>query len=305
VWPVTVCIAGIFQWNYGPLEAPKYAQAIVCASDRMMTLGDVEYEPNQLKAGKLTNNIIVLIAGDYTTHSEALNRTKSHVSKHPKISPVEVATFYGSAIQAIRRKQAEDKILAPLGLNTDTFLAQQKDMSDTFVHSISEQLQNFIGPEVEAIVAGVSDDGIANLYEVDNFGTARCFNDAGFAAIGIGAWHARSRLMQMKYINGFSYSPALAAIYRSKKAAEVAPGVGKTTDIILIVKSGPELLHFSMTQKLEEMYNEYSAAQKEAEGYSVQRIEEYLGEINANEIGKAQPTANVEHERNQDRKDQR
>ena len=43
---VTVCIAIAIPWFYGPGD---FGQAIVTASDRMMTAGDIEYEPANYK----------------------------------------------------------------------------------------------------------------------------------------------------------------------------------------------------------------------------------------------------------------
>jgi hypothetical protein len=73
---------------------------------------------------------------------------------------------------------------------------------------------------------------------VDTGGSVNCCDDVGFAAIGIGAWHAKSRLMQGGYINNMFFAPALAVLYAAKKAAEIAPGVGRATDIQIVLREG-------------------------------------------------------------------
>jgi hypothetical protein len=57
---MTVCIAGIVQWKY----PDKMGRAIVTASDRMLTVGASEYEPQQQKVGILRKHILIMVAGD-------------------------------------------------------------------------------------------------------------------------------------------------------------------------------------------------------------------------------------------------
>ena len=110
-------------------------------------------------------------------------------------TPKEVATYYGRAIQALKLKEAEDLYLAPLGLNSDSFVAQQKDMAAHFVTHLTEQMQAYRGEELDALVIGPQED-IVSVYGVDTKGMITCHDDVGFAAIGSGAWHAKSRLMR-------------------------------------------------------------------------------------------------------------
>ena len=123
---MTVCVAALFQWNYGTKEDRKLGFAAITASDRKITAGDVEYEPQQLKVAFIADRILILIAGDYSFHSEAILEVHKQVKADKSALVQNVASIYAQAIQAIKRRQAEDLILAPLGLNTDTFLAQQR-----------------------------------------------------------------------------------------------------------------------------------------------------------------------------------
>ena len=256
--PVTVCIAALFRWNYAAAgKPPDLGVAAVAVSDRMITAGDVQYEPAQSKVALVGRRIAMLIAGDYPVHSQALRITLKYFGGKPDATSLQIANFYGAQIQAIQRKQAEDHILVPLGLNTDSFLAQQKDMSEGFIATTTSDLQNFRGADVEALVVGIDADGLASLYHIDHRGVIGAYDDVGFAAIGIGAWHARSSLMQAGYTNQAGFFPALAAVYHAKKIAEIAPGVGKGTDVHLIFRSGVEKLWTGYPEKLAELYDKY------------------------------------------------
>ncbi len=275
---VTVCIGALFRWNYGRAgQPPDWGMAAITASDRMITAGDMEYEPTQQKVAFITNRTVILIAGDYSVHSEAIKSAMEFARGRPELKPQDAAAFYGQAIQRIRRRQAEDRILAPLGLNTDSFIAQQKEMSEAFVNVVTAQLQDFQGADVGAIIVGMEADN-AHLYSVDAIGTVRCFDDVGFAAIGIGAWHAQSRLMQIGYTNLVNVSPALASVYTAKKAAETAPGVGKATDIHLIFRGGTEPLMPIVMDKLEQMYDLYEKRRRDLEIDAIQKLDEAVRE---------------------------
>src|ERR1700674_1369434 len=254
---VTVCVATLFRWNYGTLEQPQFGPAALVASDRMITAGDiVEYEPRQMKVAKITGRALILIAGDFSLHSQALIDAGKQIGGNQNATAQNIALIYSRAIQTIKQRRAEDRYLAPLGLNLDTFLAQQKDMSDSFVNRLTDQLQDYVGEEVEALVVGSHDNEI-HLYAIDPRGTVNCFDDVGFAAVGIGAWHAKSRLMQAGYTNSATFARALAAIYAAKRNAEIAPGVGATTDIHLVSRNGHHPLWANISTKIQEIYDKY------------------------------------------------
>lgn len=122
---MTVCVAALFNFLY-PDGLGKVA-VVMC--DRKITTGDVEYEPNQQKIAYVTKRAIITIAGDYSIHSEAIRLTTEQLKDRQDAAPQAVASIYGQAIQSVKRKQAEDIYLAPLGSNIDMFLAQQNEYS--------------------------------------------------------------------------------------------------------------------------------------------------------------------------------
>jgi hypothetical protein len=169
--------------------------------------------------------------------------------------------MYAQAVQAIKRRQAEDIYLAPVGLNVDTFLAQQKEMSDEAVASLTAQMQGYMGDDVEALVVA-SNGADVELFHIDLKGTVRSFDDVGFAAIGIGASHARLSLMQAGYVRMARLDEALAFTYAAKKAAEVAPGVGQFTDMNLVFRDGSIRVWPNVYENLERIYRDYAAGQR-------------------------------------------
>ena len=66
---MTVCIAALFRWNYANLPTQQVAPAALILTDRMVTAGDVQYEPQQTKVAHITPKTLLVIAGDYSLHS--------------------------------------------------------------------------------------------------------------------------------------------------------------------------------------------------------------------------------------------
>lgn len=278
---MTVCVATLFNWNYAPKgQSPDYRLAAAVASDRMITAGDVQYEPQQTKVAYVSNTLIV-IAGDYSLHSQVVRRTLDNFYKKHNPAPLDVALFYGRAIQSIKQRYAEDIYLSPLGLNLDTFHAQQKDFAEPFLNRITDQLQSFRGEDVEALVVG-SNGKFVELYAVDTNGSVNYSNDVGFAAIGIGAWHAKSRLMQSGYTSSIPLAPALAALYAAKKSAEAAPGVGKATDIHLVLNTAPFPLWPRVAGKLDELYNDYESKRTALGAEAIALLDKFIVDDSGN-----------------------
>jgi hypothetical protein len=273
---MTVCVATLFRWNYGLKGSPPgWGIAALAASDRMITAGDIEYEPQQLKFAFMTPHVLILIAGNYSIHSEALFETRKQIGTDMNIHPKNVALIYGGQIQAVNRRRAEDIFLAPLGLNTDSFIAQQRDLSDALVDRLTSQLQSYNSDEVESLVVGL-DGRDAHIYLVDRRGTIHSLDDVGFGAIGMGAWHAKSQLMQAGYVNTVNFAPALAATYVAKHRAQIAPGVGMATDMRLITRLGIEPILPKVFAKIEEVHQSYERDRKTRADHAITELQEYI-----------------------------
>ena len=78
---MTVCIATLFQWNYASKDTPAVGTAALVLTDRMITAGDVQYEPRQTKIAHITPTTLLVIAGDYSLHSTAHQADCRAISK--------------------------------------------------------------------------------------------------------------------------------------------------------------------------------------------------------------------------------
>jgi hypothetical protein len=228
---MTVCIAA------------RAGNIVVGVSDRMLTSGDIQFEPSAgTKTYFLTNSMFVMTAGDAALQAEiilmVLQEITDRIAKDPnnwwKVS--EAADLYVKYYNVIRNKRAENAVLSPLNLNGQSFLANQGTMSSNLVERLARELINFELPNASAIFAGLDPAG-CHLYTVHN-NEANCVDNVGFAAIGIGDRHASSQLMFARHAWNAPFPETLMLTYYAKKKAEVAPGVGVGTDMVMV---GPVL----------------------------------------------------------------
>ena len=281
---MTVCIAAICDGS----------NVVIGASDRMLTSGDIEFEPAQTKVFNLTSSIVAMVAGDASFQMGVLGKVQDEVNARVSDNPPdwlaveEVGQIYMRHYHAVRLKMAENAILAPLGLESNSFVANQRKMSSQLVDKLAKELLNFAPPETATIICGVDKKG-AHIFTTRG-GNLSCEDAAGFSAIGAGAWHADSQLMFAEHTKWNGFTETLHLIYSSKKRSEVAPGVGTATDMFYI---GPEpgsyvAIGAHVIHRLDEIYREEQKAQEEARQKSREQTNAYIEQLTKPAQPKAQ-----------------
>src|SRR5258708_1478275 len=130
---MTVCIAAICNWGREP--------RIVGASDRIITMRDVEFEPDQTKHVFLASHTVALFAGEMTLHAEVCPQVYAEIGailkKKTPITVQEIAGLYAKGFAEIRRRDAEREILWPNNLDFKSFLSKkQRDLAPEFVKEL-------------------------------------------------------------------------------------------------------------------------------------------------------------------------
>jgi len=250
------------------------------SADRMITAGDIQYEPPQTKIYLLGPRVFALTAGDLIPQSAICKRTFAEFQGNSNASVLDVAEGYARHFVDYLRNRNVAEFLTPVGLTLEEFhknLAKENTAftKDTLRRLYSSEL------ETETIIAGIDALG-PHIYKViDPTGVVETHDDVGFASIGVGAWHAQSQFMQMAYTRTWSFPWTLFLIYLAMKRSQIAPGVGKAIDMWMI---GPqqvgELTSDPIFKTLEEVYANYGGqefAARLAAFASVQTtFEEYL-----------------------------
>jgi hypothetical protein len=283
---VTVCVAALCDDN----------TTIIGASDRMLTsgTGDIEFEPPQTKIVNLTSSIAIMIAGDAILQTEIMLNVSADVNKRIQDNPKqwwtvqEVASLYSHYYSQAQVQRSEKAILAPLSLDRDSFINRQQVMAPSLVTQLAEQLINFEISRVETIFTGVDPTG-AHIYVADN-GHISCLDSIGFAAIGVGRGHANSQFMFAAHTRFRPGPETLLLAFSAKKRAEVAPGVGRDTDMFII---GPELGSYKsigehVLVSLERIYKTSQKKEQSARKKAEKSINEYLTQLSSEQTTKTQ-----------------
>jgi 20S proteasome alpha/beta subunit len=269
---VTICVAAMSDGG----------KRVFGASDRMLTGRDVEFEPSQSKVIELTSSIAILVAGDTAMQIEVAYSVLSDVRSRLEAEPgylwnvSDVADLYSHYYNEARSKRSESSILALLGLNRISYLDRQQQLAPELVLQLASKLTSFEAPRVQAIVLGV-DSGGGHIYVCDN-GAVSCQDSVGFAAIGIGHWHANSQFMFGGHTKWKAMPETLLMTYFAKKRSEVAPGIGAFTDMLII---GPDLDSYikigdEPLETLERIWQRAQSKRKELEREAEEEINKYV-----------------------------
>lgn len=283
---VTVCVAAMCSSNI-----------LLGASDRMLTSGDVEFEPATAKIYNPTNSTVIMIAGESSLQAQILNIIYPWASERIKHKPEEwirieeLADKYYRGYQSIRSSQAEMRVLGPLGMTLDSFIKRQREMTPEIVKELTQAIVNFEMPDIEAIVAGIDDTGV-HLYIVTNNGVV-CRDAIGFAAIGIGYWHANSQFMFAEHNRERPLPETLLLTYAAKKRAEVAPGVGIGTDMFTM---GPNLGSYfailpQVIQDVDKIYKRTRTRAKTSIEKANKEVNKYVEQLSKAATAQEQKTA--------------
>lgn len=235
-----------------------------------------------------------MVAGDAAFQAEILFKVQADIAAHVKASPTvwlsveQVSQMYVGHYNAVRFKKAENKILAPLGMDGPSFINNQQRMSPQLVDKLAVELLNFEVPESATIFTGVDTAG-AHIYTAHN-GVMSCNDVVGFSAIGAGAWHADSQLMFAAHTKWKVFAEALLTTYSAKKRSEVAPGVGAATDMFYIgpVLGSYTLIGSHVLSKLEKIYKEEQGKQTKARQISRTQTNDYIEELSKSATPKEQ-----------------
>ena len=190
---MTVCIAA------------RAGQYIVGASDRMLTSGDVQFEPSAAAKTMGVSNCIFCHDCRRFWPSGANNdfvlsdvRSRIDTDKTNWWLVRDVADLYIKHYSDISNKRAEDAIFCRYISTSNSFIANQGTMNDRLVNDTARELLNFRMPPLSAIFAGHDPNG-PHIYVVsENLDTNslefNCLDAVGFVAIGSGGRHYRPSL---------------------------------------------------------------------------------------------------------------
>lgn len=242
---MTVCIAGLC----------NESKSVVLASDRMITM---RYPPMEFEHGIPKLEIIcpacmVLTAGDALAHADLCRVVRNTVRLLSQPRIVVITEEVRKAYVAMRLQAISQRLLEPRGWKLDDFYGKYIRIVPTdIVVTLDHQIANF-NYGLDVLVAGADADE-AHIYGLRHPGEVDCYDSIGYHAIGIGYIHAVQNLIANKYLSSLGTNLAVYFAYEAKRSAEVAPGVGKDTDMVIITKKGYKMVATEQVSMLNDIY---------------------------------------------------
>lgn len=213
-------------------------KAAVIAADKMVTFGapmNLLMEPPTFqKITKVNDRCALIFSGSVPDGEEIVAATLHHAGSLGRSPTEKVATIVKTAYVSLKKKRVEETILGPL-LSAD-FGQFQTLVAQSPSSQILQQVLGLISQhnmQLDVLVAGTDDSG-AHLFIASHPGLVAPADTIGFAAIGSGGLHAAIRLSLAQHTKTATLADAVYGVYEAKKASEVAPGVGKLTDMAFI-----------------------------------------------------------------------
>jgi hypothetical protein len=215
---------------------------MVVAADRMFTIGaplNVEFEPPISKIESMNAACLAMGSGNSLAVAEILRRTKDRFTNSPAQSIGAIAGAVLEEYQKFRNDSLDQQLIGPalgpdfvLHRSRGGTLPQYLQSQGQIYAQLFMQSQQF-NLNVEIIVTGIDSSGSHN-YVISHPGQMVPFDKIGYAITGSGATHASIKLALELQNAKMSLADTLYSVYAAKLASEVAPGVGKETEMSVI-----------------------------------------------------------------------
>lgn len=253
---MTICI--------GAIAKIGDSENLVIASDRMITQTSgtttTEFEHQMPKIIEISSNAVILIAGDTLKGTTLTKEIKNHFNNgsivSTKIDISEIAKLAADKYFQSRFEFLNTLLFKLRGITGDYFYKEgQKNIQPQLVSMIDNNMTNF-NYGVELLLAGIYNNK-AFIYNITNPGIYNEWGQIGYCSIGIGSPHATQSLIGLKQSPLTNLDNTIFSVYASKRRSEVAPGVGKDTDMLVINNEKITWISSENIAKIEIIYNDY------------------------------------------------
>ena len=230
--------------------------AVVAASDRMVSAPflTLEFDHPDAKIDQLSRTCVGLTSGDALVATDLFTGFEGMISQLQNPDVLLIAEHVKQRFVDVRRKLIDERVFRPRGISFIDFY------SNGLITALPPDLAMFLDNQVQqgqleasVIVAGVDGSG-SHIHGIDDPGTSSCFDRLGYHAIGSGYRHALLYLATAQQHWSASINQTVHNVYEAKKQAELAQGVGDTTELRVITENGVRSLTQSGLKDLEKLH---------------------------------------------------
>lgn len=262
---MTICIAAIGTSE----ELDKNNEAIIFATDHMITLFEIgQFEHSIAKYRKINPTTIAMLSGEALLFEEILKDTSA-------ISFDEIAEQIHKNMIEIRDERIKKVVFDKFQIDFDYL---KEVLRNPEYNEFIDDILKFIKPfnlQTVLLLIGFENNN-AQIIEINEEGKINT-RDINFDAIGTGASQAINTLLFQRHTKTNNLKTTLYNVFKAKRNSEVAAGVGKETDIFLLLNDG-KIYKFNdeHIEKLNDIYQKEMKFGKEHSGLDgiFKRIEE-------------------------------
>jgi|WetSurMetagenome_2_1015567.scaffolds.fasta_scaffold02950_7 hypothetical protein len=239
---MTICIAAI-----GKNEKNE---VIVAATDHMITMGNLgQFEHTISKYKELNKDTIAMLSGIPLLFDDLIRMPDNNYSYF------EIKAQIKKNFKCKRNEIFQDHVLDLYGISWEKFVdAATQPFPNPLIEEIMNQNTKFL-LRSSILLAGF--DGNRAIISEISERTFADFRDMNSHAIGSGSIQAVNTLMFQKHDKHDSLFTTIYDVYKAKRNAEVAQGVGKETELIVLTKGdGCRTITSESFKILKEIYDQ-------------------------------------------------
>jgi len=236
--------------------------AAVLASDRMVTWANMtEYEHHVPKVSPIAG-AVVAISGDALAGARIVADVRSEL-RDQAVTVEDVANGLATRFASFRMEFVEAQVLMARGLSLKDFYDRHANLLPQIAGMIDQQMVQ-VPLNVQLLVAGVDHTG-AHAFSIENPGGTVVNHDSiGHVAIGSGMIHALQSMIGFEHTYLSGLRDTIVQVFISKRRAELAPGVGSQTDLLVVTVDGVRRLTDDAMTALDGINAKINTALREA-----------------------------------------
>ncbi|MFA4877140.1 MAG: hypothetical protein WC586_06970 [Methanoregula sp.] len=238
---MTICIAAIGKEGKD--------EVIVAATDHMITMGNLgQFEHTISKYKELNKNTIAMLSGIPLLFDDLIQMPGNNLTYF------EIKAQIKKNFKSKRNEIFQDHVLDLYGMTWERFVdAVEKPFPNPLIEEIMKQNNKF---KLKSSVLLAGFDGDKAIISEISERTYADFRDMNSHAIGSGSIQAVNTLMFQKHDKSDTLNTTIYDVYKAKRNAEVAQGVGKETELIVLTKGkGCRTITSESFKLLKEIYD--------------------------------------------------
>ncbi|MGA2884653.1 MAG: hypothetical protein ABSE80_05820 [Halobacteriota archaeon] len=238
---MTICIAAVGQ-------GPNNKELIVFATDHMISHPMGQFEMTLQKYKMINDNTAAMLAGDpliFDTLIKDCTEDDHFDGMAQKIQ---------NSLNGVKNEAIQKQLLDRFKLDFN-YLKEvlRGPIQNPFLNNMLESVVKFTLNTVVILIGFKEDE--AQITEIGEVKIANV-RDISFDAVGSGSVQATNTLLFQRHSKNDSLATTIYDVYKAKRNAEVAQGVGKETDLMVLYKSGLEKIDEARLKDLDGIYAE-------------------------------------------------